>query len=1102
MLTKDFSQWDLFTTEQRKIIDSINQTRVDFPSDATLIQVIQERVEKSPTNIAVSSNNKTLTYEELDKSSNRLARLLREIGARTGDIVAIHADRDLETYVGILAILKAGAAYLPIDPAAPRERNLFLLNDSRAVAVLTKSHWLNVVEGAENVYSVLLDELRQFQKARRRSGRVFDRSDIEKHADTRLPLNAEAADLAYVIYTSGSTGVPKGVMVEHRSVVNLSSWVKSAFEMNHQSRVMQNASLFFDGSVQQIFPAFMSGATLFPAPEEMRVDPPALLDWIRQNRISHWDSVPSLWYRAVNYLRSTQKQWRTTFPDLRFILLAGEPLLTEMVEVWTHCVEQNHKIFNIYGPTEATVDATFHLASRDESKRVIPIGKPLQNMEVYIMNDNLQLCMPNVEGEICIGGVGVARGYLNNPGLTSRAFFMNPEKDGQRIYRTGDFGRLSPDGYLEFIGRKDEQIKISGQRIELSEIERVMLACQGVTEAAVTVERNDIGECKKILAFYVSADDRVSPDDLREYLISKLPGFMIPHHFTVLREFPLNANKKVDKSALLRGFLDQGLPQGGFSVAPTTSTEKALARVWKEVLPVDQVGIDDDFFALDGDSISSILFCHRCAEAGIHLKLVDVFRHTTIRRLAEFIDRSAGQISAEREARRPADDFALISLTPEQAKRLPAGVECALPLLPMQQAMFYARELNENAPVYVVQVIYHCEGTIDLDAFEKAINVVVSRHQALRSIFLSGAFIQPVQAVLSEVDYKLNYEDIRHIDPEKQTGFILQKAERELRQGFTLSEWPLFRISIYQRGAEKFDVIWTTHHIIMDGWSTSIFYEELFQAYSNFVTNSFQPLPGLKSTFKDYMAHRSSQDLEGARRFWKSYISDLTVVDLPKDFPGRRSEELQVKRLRFYLSPEETLQLKQLVRANSATVNAACLSAYFLLLKYICRQDDLLVGIVTSGRSGEIEGIERIIGCLINTVPLRLNLAGLNTFEEVLASVKQSFLQVSEHGDFDLSEILKLSPLNSNKLIESIFIFENYPSPRRQKVEYQPTFKVMDMSGSESSDLPLAVVCFEDGAGSRIGIDFEYAANLFREETIRSWAKIYTSILGKGARKE
>jgi nonribosomal peptide synthetase protein VioF len=1103
MTIKDFGQWDLFTEEQRELIDSFNRTQAEFESDATLAQLFCEQAERTASNIAVSFQQKQLSYGELDRKSNQLAHLLQRLGVTADATVAVLADRELETYVSILGILKAGGAYVPIDPANPKERIQFLLHDCGARSLLTKSHYLNLVEGQENVRAILLDEAKQFQRAKRRSGAVLDISDIEQCSESRPPINNSPTDLAYVIYTSGSTGMPKGVAVEQRSVINFVNWVKSTFNVNSHSRITQNASIFFDASVQQMFPALTSGATLFPVPEEARVNPALFLDWIKASRISHWDSVPSLWYRVVSHLKEHAGHEKTILPDLKFILLAGEPLRSDMVNNWMERVEQNHRIFNIYGPTEATVDATFYPVSYGEKRPIIPIGRPLQNLEVYVMNKNLQLCMPNVEGEICIGGVGLARGYLNNPELTQASFIQHPlpGREGQRLYRTGDFGRLLPDANLEFVGRKDEQVKIGGQRIELAEVEAVLRDCPGVDEVAVVLLQNEAADNKQLAAYYISTESHTSSEQLRDYATRKLPGFAMPHHFVAVSEFPLTANKKIDKNALSKiGFTRDGR-QDELDTVPTTQTERVLLNIWQEVLKTDRIGIRDDFFALGGDSVSSIMVRHKCAQVGIQLKTVDMFKYPTISGLAEYIDKSASALPPASDAGAEAKDPSLIQILPEQMKLLPPDVEVVLPMLPMQQAMFYTNDVNERSPMYVVQSIYRCEGMIDLSAFERALNVVVSRHEALRTIFRADVFPQPVQIILSEANFKIASEDVSRMEAHQQDEYIRQAAERTYERGFSLSEWPLFRMEVYLREADRFDVVWTTHHIIMDGWSTSIFYKELFHAYANFVTQRFRPLPRLRGNFKDYVKYHLKLDSGRARDFWKHYVSELPRVDLPRDFPPQADGGLEIKRLRFSLSVEDTRQVKQFARANGTTTNAVCLSAYYLLLKYVCRQDELTVGVVTSGRSQEMDGVEDLIGCLINTIPLKVKLTNIETFAEAAQAIKRALLEVREHEHFDLSEILKLNPSNTD-LFQTLFVFENYPGPKEIGAEFPNTFGLVEVEGKESSNFPLAVVCFEDGAGEQLNVDFEYDANMFREGTVRAWAKMFIAILRQSLREE
>lgn len=623
---------------QKEITRTSYPTQVIVPDRATLASVFYEQAARRENQIAISFKSARLTYDELNRLSNQVASFLCQIGIQSGHVVMILMERSVEVYIAILGILKAGAAYLPVDSGTPPERVHAILAQSRVQAVLTKSRFLSLLDAQGVNYVVTLDDLKPFQKAKRRSGKVFEKEDIALCPDVDLPLRSSATDLAYVIYTSGSTGTPKGVMIEQRSVINLVSWTQKTFGLTHQSHVAQNYSIAFDASVQEIFSAWVSGATLYPIPEDIQVNPPLFVSWLREHTITYWDTIPSLWYQIVHFVASQPDDQRIAFPQLAVLVLGGEVLHADKVHEWVKLVNHAHKIYNVYGPTEATVTTTYYLVSPDEKHSSVAIGQPVDNADVYILDENLYHCPPNVEGEIWIGGIGLARGYLNAEELT-RSSFLSIDLAGkgkQRLYRTGDFAKLLPDGNMEFVGRRDEQVKVRGYRIELAEIEAALRNCSGVEDAVVLVK--DEAESRKIIAYYVHTNEETSITELREDLKEKIPHYMLPHYFIRLTAIPLTANHKVDKAALLRFANDRDLRQHDVYQEPATRTEKLLAKIWKEVLHLEQIGVHDNFFALGGDSILSIMIRNRCEREGIRLKTVDLFHHSTLKTLARYID--------------------------------------------------------------------------------------------------------------------------------------------------------------------------------------------------------------------------------------------------------------------------------------------------------------------------------------------------------------------------------------------------------------------------------------------------------------------------------
>ncbi|GHO64171.1 hypothetical protein KSC_030630 [Ktedonobacter sp. SOSP1-52] len=1080
----------------RRPIKKYSQVRAAFSDQTTLASIFYEQAARYGDQIAISFKGEELTYSELNRRSNQVAHLLCQIGIQSGHVVMILMERSIEAYIAILGILKAGAAYLPVDPATPPERVHSILTQSGAQAVLTKSRFLSLIEAQGANYRVALDELKPFQKAKRRSGKVFEREDIALCPDVDLPLRNGATDLAYIIYTSGSTGTPKGVMIEQRSVINLVSWAQKTFGLTHRSRVAQNYAIAFDASVQEIFSAWASGATLYPIPEDIQVSPPLFVLWLRQTAISHWDTIPSLWYQIVHFIASQPDEKSISFPQLEVLILGGEVLHADKIHEWSRFVNHAHKIYNVYGPTEATVTTTYYLISPNEERLSVAIGQPVDNVEVYILDENLHQCPPNTEGEIWIGGIGLARGYLNAEELTCSSFLSVDlaGKGMQRLYRTGDFGKLLPDGNLEFVGRRDEQVKVRGYRIELAEIEAALRSCSGVEDAVVLVK--DEADSRKIIAYATHKNEGISANELRDDLKTKIPHYMLPHHFVILTDMPLTTNNKVDKSALLRFANSGNLMQNDMYQEPVTRTEKLLARIWKEVLHLERIGVHDNFFALGGDSILSIRIRNRCELEGIRLKTVDLFHHSTIKTLARYIDDHAHELQLS-DVYSPSQRTSAIVLSPEQQKRLPPDVSAVLPLLSSQYGMLYESAWHTQV-ISVPQCIYRCEGTIDLYAFERAINVLVQRHEAFRTLFRRDITSQPVQIILSRANYQLPCKDLSAHSWQEQEAYITREARTEREQGFDAGQWPLFRFTVYKRSKKQFDILWTAHNVIIDGWSTLLCFKELSHIYSTIVRQKFRPLPQPKRNFTDYIMHFLNKDYKGGKAFWQRYLADTQPIKLPEDL-FHENEGGQAEEINISLDKESSACLAERARQNKATLNMTCLAAYFLLIKKICQQDDLIIGIATSTRSEDVEGGMDVVGNLVNTLPLRVNAHGITTVEEIVALVKKSLLEVQPYEFLGLADIARDI---KRPFIQALFVCDNNPPLADSgKEESFHTFTVTAVVRNEHKGFPLTVVCYTNDEEC-LAFKFAYMADLFRRETIETWARCYLSICGVFKQKE
>ena len=1085
MTQRPIDSWNLLTPAQREAVAQFNQTARPFRTDATLHGLIREQVAKTPDAVALAFPSTNLTYRELDQRSNQFAHLLHKLGVGPNVLVALALDRGPDQYVALLGVLKAGAAYVPIDPNWPSVRLTQVVTQSRAAVLVTTANYLGQMGGLPELRVVTCDLVPVFQRLKKAAGRLFDRDDLDAQSIGTHSDPATPTDLAYVIYTSGSTGVPKGVMVEHRSLVNLTTWVTEAFGVTRVSRVLQNASLHFDASAQQIFPALTTGATLYPVPETLRLDPPRFLEWVRVNRITHWDSVPSLWYAVVEHLTALGEP--IALPDLRWVLLAGEPLDRGRLDTWHRHVVPGPRVANIYGPTEATVDCTWHPAPGPGPQAVVPIGRPLANVQIYVLDDAGQHCLPGTEGELCVAGVALARGYMHDPDRTAEAFVeRNISGVGLvRVYRTGDIGRLRPDGVLEYVGRRDQQVKIRGQRVELGEVEAALQGIVGPGRVAVVAQGTD--ENRQLVAYYVPMDESLGQDTITTLAREVLPGGMLPHRFVALPEFPRTGSGKIDRQALA-GLTAENPPTTVGPVEHLSPRERVLAEVWQQVLKVSRVGRDEDFFSLGGDSIQIIMLRHRLEQAGIVVSTVDLFRHPTIRSLARFLD----QQPVER------------TILPGQAKSCgvnPAILrEQALPLLPSQLGMIYEAALHGLA-LYMPQIVLRLHGPFDPTVIEQAVNQVVARHDSLRVSMRLGGCAAPVQIVWPKVHCRITIDDKGQRPSEDRDAYRHKYCEREITRVFDLTEPPLFRMSLLRWADDEWELVWTMHHAIIDGWSSALVLQELAHYYSATITHQFQPLPPPPLSLATLVEHRLRRQTEKSRRFHDRYLTNFEPPRLPFDAAENQSRE--VCRHEFVLGPDSWDGLRRAAQRNAVSVNTVVLAAFLLFLRRVYDRDDVITGVVVSGRDDPPVGLGvsellSFVGNLAVSLPFRMDLSGLHTFPDLLRAVADRVGELSEYVGLDLGELTRHAlPGVGQSLFNTLFVFENYPTLGAEGTQFAG-LRVVRTTSTDSNGYPLTLLCSEDAG--RLELIFQFASDCFSPDTIRAWSEILVWYLQTAAK--
>ncbi|WP_155617211.1 non-ribosomal peptide synthetase, partial [Paenibacillus polymyxa] len=1007
--------------EKADLLGRFNDTTTEFPCEKTLIQLFEEQAECIPDAAAISLNEQELTYRELNERVNRLARTLRSHGISKGRLVAIMAERSIEMVVGMLAAHKAGAAYVPIDPEYPEERIRFLIEDSGAQVMLTQSRLRERLVGSDSV--ILLDD------------------EAFYHEDgTNLNPGTEATDLACVIYTSGTTGKPKGNLVSHRNIVRI---VRNTnyIDITERDHVLQLSSYSFDGAIFDIFGALTNGARLVLVLRETLLEIGRLADLIQRERIS----VMLITTAFFNILVDVNVD---CLRDVRAILFGGERVSVGHVRKALAHIGPG-RLNHLYGPSESTVYTTYlPVDFVDESAVTVPIGRPISNTTVYIVDSQNKLLPIGVAGELCVGGEGLVRGYNNRPELTAEKFVDNPFVPGERMYRTGDLAKWLPDGTIEYVGRTDDQVKIRGFRIELGEIEAQLQKVEGIRKTTVFARENASGE-KQLCAYY-EADRELPAAELKSALSQELPAYMIPAYLIQLERLPLTANGKVDRRSLPAP--EESLQPGEGRTPPRTPLEASLAGIWKSVLGLEHIGVHDNFFDLGGHSLRATTLVSKVhQELNVELPLRDVFRYSTIREMALAISRIGEQ------------SFSSIPL---------AGARAYYPLSSAQKRLFILNQLEGADQSYNMPGVLLLEGSIDRSLLEKAFRGLIARHETLRTGFeiVQG---EAVQRIYESVDFAVEY---RHASEEEAPEFV-----QAFIRPFDLAKPPLLRAELVELAAERYLLMFDMHHIVSDGVSMDVLVEELVRLYGG---ESLEPL---RIQYKDYAVWQQSDEqkvqLKREEAYWLDrYRGELPVLEMPTDYPRPAVQSFEGQTLTSFVDEATNEGLKQLAAQRGTTLYMVLLAAYTVLLHKYTGQDDLIVGTSIAGRThGDTQPL---IGMFVNTLALRNYPASEKTFLSYLEEVKETTLGAYEHQNYPFEELVDKvqvsRDLSRNPLFDTMFSLQNLED-KEFELEGLKLSPYPSEYGTAKFDLSVDVT--EENGG--LECSFEFATALYKESTIR-----------------
>ena len=1061
---------ELTTSDERRLLlETWNATQAEFPAHLCLHELVEQQVRRTPEAIAVIASTQRLSYAELNTRANRLARHLIGQGVRPDSRVALCLQRSASMTVGLLAVLKAGGAYVPLDPEYPAARLAHILRDAAPSVLIVDRRGREALAG-------LIDDPALGQ----RSLIELDDTDTNETPWTTLPgdnlaprtLGLQPTHLAYVIYTSGSTGLPKGAQNEHRAVVNRLVWMQRAYRLQADDVVLQKTPFSFDVSVWEFFWTLSCGATLLMAEPGMHRDADYLASLIRSARVTTAHFVPSMLSGFLEARGAAQ------CASLRRIVCSGEALPAPTVQRFKRVLPAT-ALHNLYGPTEAAIDVTAWSCPETFDDDIVPIGKPIDNLRIYLLDAHQQPVALGAVGELYIGGVGVARGYLNRPELDAKRFLPDPfaraaGEPEARMYRTGDLARYAPDGNIVFLGRNDEQLKIRGFRIEPAEIETQLAAHEAVREAVVIARENAAQE-KRLVAYVTlqqpTRDDVLSvgtaelPHLLRQHLEQRLPDYMIPAAFVSLDALPLTPNGKLDRKALPAPS-DEALAHAP-DEAPQGALEIALAALWRELLGVSRVGRHDNFFSLGGHSLVAVRMLNRLpASIGIEVPLALLFEHPTL----------VGFASAVSDILAQAGPQALPDIAP-------VSRDAPLALSFAQQRLWFLTQLEGESTTYHVPLMLRLQGRLDRAAWRRAQDTIWMWHEALRTVFPAEDG-RPLARVPHREDGMPWREDDLSALPDAR-AHLEEICREEAERAFDLALGPLVRARLIRLAADEHVFMLVQHHIVTDGWSIRVLVEELCAFYRAAITDADLPAPP-RIQYRDYVAWQrqwlSAERLAHEARYWRAKLADAPAsLDLPTDRPRPARQRFEAGHVPIRLDAATTLAVRQLAQAQRVTLFMLFAAAWAIVLARLSGQSDLVIGTPTANRPRP--ELESLAGLFVNTVALRIDLSDGPDIADLLARVRDTVLAAHAHQNLPFEQVVEI-----------------VRPPRR--LDRTPVFQVMmawqevDIGPLTLPDLSLAPV---GGSFERAKFDLEldlgddgqtisgalrYASALFDEATI------------------
>jgi amino acid adenylation domain-containing protein len=1066
----------LADSESKQLLEEWNDVRSDFPKRACVPELFEEQAQKRPEAVAVVFGDETLSYGELNQRANQLAHYLKKKGIGPESIVAVMEERSADLMVTLLGILKAGGAYFPIDLQSPKPRISAMIRDSGAALLLTREEccsdpcFVSVKDGLVSS-DISPETAGNTERAPILEVVWLDRSHpiIAREPKHNPPKVNQADHLAYVIYTSGSTGQPKGVAVTHEAIARL-LFNTNYVDLNASDRVAQASSVSFDAATFEIWGALLHGGCLIVLDRETTLTPRQLAASLRDHRVT-------VLFLTTALFNQMARETPSAFQYLRHLLFGGEAVDPTWVR---KVLDQGppRRLLHVYGPTESTTFSTWHLVKEvPEDAATVPIGGPVSNTDIYVLDRFLQPVPTEAVGELFIGGAGLGRCYLHRPDISAEKFIPHPfsPEPGARLYRTGDLVRYRPDGQIEFCGRSDHQVKIRGFRIELGEIEATLAECPEVRESVVMIREDSPGE-KRLVAYVVLNGRSAKAPLLRAFLKEKLPEYMLPAAFVLLERMPLTINGKFDRDALPAPVSAEVSDD---FVAPATPTEEVLCGIWAELLGLERLGVHDNFFERGGHSLLATQCLSRLRDVfALELPVRDMFLFPTISKLSGHID-----VKRREEG---------VPIPPIGRNSRGAFV----PLSFAQERLWFLNQLEGESTTYNIPAGLRLSGCLEFDALERCFNEILRRHEILRTSF-SADQGEPRQVIQPDRRIALTVVDLRGLPKKEQSVEVRRWIADEAGRPFDLLTGPLLRGAILRLAEQEHVLFSTVHHIAADGWSVGVFVRELTLLYNSFSRGELSPLPELPIQYADFAIWQrgwlQGQTLERLLGYWKNQLTGAPpVLELPADRPRPAVQTFHGSVACFDLSPALARELKALSQRSGTSLFMTLLSGFATLLSRYSSQEDIIIGSPIANRNRS--EIEPLIGFFVNTLVLRLDLSGNPRFQELLRRVRQVTLEAYDHQDLPFERLVEhLQPVRNLKhtpLFQVMFILQNVPLTNlalcgltAQSLEIEHV--------TAKTDLTLALTETAEGLQGA----FEFNTDLFERGTIQRMIGHYQNLL-------